>query len=375
MGFFDFFKSSSKKPSIDLKDFKFISDNHTRILNGQKSNTNNKGAWRGVRIQSFDNFIFSVTIYNLAGTHPVWGDNIQMSPKQMKFIEENNEKISLRGFSTEQAGASFADYGLTLHKLNNIIELVTLHMYDRNINIIYSRGNPNDMNKSVEITKPVETLKVVETPKNVEVKLDQDILFIKQFKEKWDTNVSIQDKMIIATQSDELNNAGCDNYEDGNIEKAIEYFIKALQIMPINDDALLNLARSYNRNGKYRDAIEPLKKLFYLKSDSDLVKSQVIAYSLLLHIIEDFDSDGGSVYSSKLASFIGLNFYFTANDNEIKRVIRKINNSYNRAIIVYFIGGGFGLGSLGSSDNSYMSAEDVTLSMLREEIKDVLNWH
>ena len=52
MGFFDFFKSGSeKKPSIDLSDFKFVSDDHSRIQNGQKSTANNKGAWRGIRVQ------------------------------------------------------------------------------------------------------------------------------------------------------------------------------------------------------------------------------------------------------------------------------------------------------------------------------------
>ena len=147
MGLFDIFKSGTKKPSIDLTDYKFVSDNHVRTQNGQKSNTNNKGAWRGFRIQSSDNSVFTVTMYNLTGNHPVWGDNIQMAPKQMKLVEENDTKIFLRGFGTDVMGASFADYGVTLHKQNGVVTNITLHMFDRNTEILYLKGNPADMNK------------------------------------------------------------------------------------------------------------------------------------------------------------------------------------------------------------------------------------
>ena len=53
MGLFDFFKSeNNKKPSIDLTDFKFLSDDHTRIENGRPTTANNKGAWRGIRVKT-----------------------------------------------------------------------------------------------------------------------------------------------------------------------------------------------------------------------------------------------------------------------------------------------------------------------------------
>ena len=57
-------------------------------------------------------------MYNMNENHPVWGDNIQMAEKRMKILEETNDKIILRGFGTDAMGASFADYGITLHKLN-----------------------------------------------------------------------------------------------------------------------------------------------------------------------------------------------------------------------------------------------------------------
>ena len=126
---------------VNLSDYKFVSDDHVRIQNGQKSDKNNKGAWRGVRIQTSDNITFTVTIYNLSGIHPVWGNNIQMAPKQMKIQEQNESLIKLRGYGYDAMGGSFADYGLTLHISNQDIEKVVLHMFDRNIEIIYLKGN------------------------------------------------------------------------------------------------------------------------------------------------------------------------------------------------------------------------------------------
>src|SRR5258708_22772629 len=101
MGLFDFLKAGSNKPSIDLTDFKFLSDDHTRIENGRPTQANNKGAWRGIRVKTSDNTTFYVTMYNMNENHPVWGDNIQMAEKRMKILEETNDKIVLRGFGTD----------------------------------------------------------------------------------------------------------------------------------------------------------------------------------------------------------------------------------------------------------------------------------
>lgn len=347
MGIFDFFKSGdSKKPSIDLTDFKFLSDDHTRIENGRPTTANNKGAWRGIRVKTSDNATFFVTMYNMNENHPVWGDNIQMAEKRMKIIEENNDKIVLRGFGTDAMGASFADYGLTLHKSNNNVKKVTLHMHDRNIEIAYEKAENG-----------VQSAKLDNFSKS-----DNFENFVERFR-----TMSMQEKMQIAMQTDLFNNQGANAYENGDTELAIEKFQQALKIMPTNDDALINLSRCYTKIYEYEKSIDPLKKLYYLDSTN---KSKIIAYSLLFHLLEDFDSDGGAVSPSTLINFIKEKFAITTNDSEIKNIMQRINEPYNRHILVYMIGG-FGMGS---GESPYMTSDGTTKDVIRDEIKDVLNW-
>ncbi len=249
MGLLDFFKSGSSdrsgnNPSIDLSDFKFLSDDHTRIQNGQPTNANNKGAWRGIRVKSSDNQTFYVTMYNMNGNHPVWGDNIQMAEKRMKMLNENSEKIVLRGYGTDAMRASFADYGLTLHKLSGQINKVTLHMHDRNIDIIYEKAEDRKQEKALNEFSDFDNFK--------------------DFTHRWSTSMPTQEKMQIAMQSDAVNNNGADAYNDDNIEVAISYFEQALKLMPNNDDALKNLRMCYSEIGNHSKANEMQKKLDYL---------------------------------------------------------------------------------------------------------------
>ena len=71
MAFFDLFASNPKEPNIDLSDFKFISDDHTRHENEQAVKADNKGCMRGIRVQRniSSNKGYTVTIYNLDGNH------------------------------------------------------------------------------------------------------------------------------------------------------------------------------------------------------------------------------------------------------------------------------------------------------------------
>lgn len=146
MGLLDFLKSGSDKPSIDLSDLKFISDDHIRFENGRDVSGHNKDCWRGIRVQTniSGGQGYTVTMYNLDGNHSLWGNNIQMAPKQMKIIEQNNSLIILKGYGNDQMGASFADYGLSLNLNNRIVQKATLHMFDRNVDIVYFNANNNN---------------------------------------------------------------------------------------------------------------------------------------------------------------------------------------------------------------------------------------
>ena len=101
MGLFHFFESKSIKQSIDLTDYKFLSDDHTINENGSLINAKNKGVWRGISFKTFDNSTSYLSIYNMNENHPIQCDNIQMAEKQMKLVNENNEKIILPGFGTD----------------------------------------------------------------------------------------------------------------------------------------------------------------------------------------------------------------------------------------------------------------------------------
>lgn len=350
MGLFDFFRTEdNKKPSIDLTDFQFLSDDHTRIENGRPTSANNKGAWRGLKIKTSDNQTFFVTIYNINEKHPVWGDNIQMAEKRMQVIEDNNDKTVLRGFGADAIGSSFANYGLTLHKSNNIVNKATLHMYDRHIDIVYKKAD--DKIQSIEFPLYLSD--------------DSFVNFVERFPK-----MSMNEKMQIALLTDLVSNQGADAFINGNLELAIEKFQEALKIMPTNDDALINLCRCFTKIGEYEMGIEPLKKLYYLNPNN---KSKVIAYCLLMHLLEDFDFDGGAVSPSTLISFIEENFNFSTNDSEIKNIIHKINVPYDRDILVYMIGG-LGFGNAGFGNSPYMTSDGTTISVIHDEIRDILNW-
>ncbi|MEK6495252.1 tetratricopeptide repeat protein [Myroides odoratimimus] len=372
MGLFDFFKKRPAEPSIDLSDYKFISDDHHRFENGVKSLANNKGAWRGVRIQAKGNDTFLVTMYNLSGTHPVWGDNIQMAPKPMKIIKQDQEKIALRGFGKDQMGGAFSDYGITLYTQGSTVEKVTLHMFDRNIDITYLKGNAIDMNPPKQ-TEEVQRFKVAEPkvsePEKESNKVDNEIIALLSFKQKWNTQVSMEQKMSIAMQSDLYNNQGCDSYNNGNVNQAITYFEQALEILPINDDALINIIRGYNKAGNYLKALDYLKRLFYIEP-STLNKQKVIVYSLLIHLMKDFDSDGAVVSSSTLEDFISSKVGFTITVNDVKLVIQRLNEPYNRDIIDYRSSP-----IMGISDTMYVTTNGTTLSLIKDECRDVLNWN
>ena len=243
MGIFDIFNSNSRELPIDLTDFKFVSDDHIRYENGQERKADNKGAMRGVRIQTSDNKTFSASIYNMSGIHPVWGNNVQMAPKQMKIVDQNNSLIKLRGFGVDSMGASFADYGISLHLKNKIVEKATLHLHDRNVDILY--------------------LKADQTTKQTNSEPKSEFQKFKEFTDNW-RNLSQSEQWQIAGETDKLNNIGANFYREDNIGQAIVFFKKAIEVMPNNDDALKNLKICYNEIGEYDKAREMERRLDYV---------------------------------------------------------------------------------------------------------------
>lgn len=138
--------------SINISNIRFHSDDHIRYENGKvaitsssDSNGHNKGANRGIQVEPNINGGegYTVTMFNLDGNHPVWGNNVQMAPKQMKIVSSDNERIVLRGFGYDRMGASFAEYGLTIYHNGKEPSRLVLHMHDRNIDIEYFRSNDN----------------------------------------------------------------------------------------------------------------------------------------------------------------------------------------------------------------------------------------
>ena len=133
--------------------FVFKSSDHLRYENGSHVAGPHGGANRvvkvepningcsGYNLQGGDGYI--VTIYNLDGAHPVWQNNVQMSPKPMKIVSQSEEKIVLRGYPI-QAMSPFGwidfngqDYGLTIYIKNGEVDKCVLHMHNRKVDIEY----------------------------------------------------------------------------------------------------------------------------------------------------------------------------------------------------------------------------------------------
>lgn len=86
---------------------------------------------------------YIVTIYNLDGVHPMWGNNVQMSPKPMVVVRQTENEIELRGYPV-LAMTPFgwmevdqSDYGITLYIESGNVKKCVLHMFDRNTDIVY----------------------------------------------------------------------------------------------------------------------------------------------------------------------------------------------------------------------------------------------
>lgn len=126
----------------------FDSSDHIRFQNGKDVSGHNYGCNRRFVIEKNieGDEGYTVTLYNLDGNHPLWQNNIQMAPKRMRIISNNDNIIEMRGYGYDEnalamgvplSDASFANYGVVLLIKGVIIERIQLNMYDRNISIVY----------------------------------------------------------------------------------------------------------------------------------------------------------------------------------------------------------------------------------------------
>lgn len=125
---------------------KFDSSDHIRYANGVDVSGHNYGCNRQIEIQKNieGGEGYTVTIYNLDGVHPLWGNNIQMAPKQMRIIDAQPPivggtlgLVSLRGYGYDMMGSPYSDYAIDLIFNGKEIEKVILKMLDRNIELEY----------------------------------------------------------------------------------------------------------------------------------------------------------------------------------------------------------------------------------------------
>ena len=127
----------------------FDSSDHIRYQNGVDVSGHNYGCKRRVSVEKNieGNEGYTVTIYNLDGVHPLWGNNVQMAPKSMKVVGVVGNQVELRGYGYDMKAvlmgvpmeaASFSDYGITLTFEANRITSARLNMYDRDVCIVYT---------------------------------------------------------------------------------------------------------------------------------------------------------------------------------------------------------------------------------------------
>ena len=125
--------------------------------------------------------------------------------------------------------------------------------------------------------------------------------------------------------------------------------------------------KSLNKFKNMLHSTEILNMFDHLPANSS--KNKIIAYCLLLHILDDLDDWGGAASDEDLISFVKERFRLTTNINEIEKVIQIINKRYNNNII-----------SVGGIQGErwmvvFSTNEGVSKTIIYEEIKNILNWN
>lgn len=123
----------------DAGALKFDSSDHIRYQNGMDVSGHNYGCRRQIEIKKNINGGegYTITIFNLDGIHPLWGNSVQMAPKQMRITRVKDCVVSLMGFGVDIMGNSFSDYAIDIFFKGKVVNKITLKMLDRNIEIEY----------------------------------------------------------------------------------------------------------------------------------------------------------------------------------------------------------------------------------------------
>lgn len=127
---------------MNFHDLIFYSGHHYRFEHGIE--VGGGAAKRAIRIQDSisGNEGYSVTIYDTEENEMLRADRVSMSTKPMKIISSNLDETTMRGwgiYTHPLVGIQipFSNYGLTIYHPGGTIQKITLHMFDRNVNIEY----------------------------------------------------------------------------------------------------------------------------------------------------------------------------------------------------------------------------------------------
>lgn len=127
---------------MNLHNFIFYSGHHYRFEQGTE--VGGGAAKRAIRIQDniSGNEGYSVTIYDTEEDDSLKEDRVSMSTKPMKVVASSPTETEMRGWGVYRvplAGIQipFSNYGLTIRHPYGQVEEIVLHMFDRNIDIIY----------------------------------------------------------------------------------------------------------------------------------------------------------------------------------------------------------------------------------------------
>lgn len=269
--------------------FLFKSPDHIRFESGQHVSGPHNGANRIIKVEpdKYQEKSFTVTIYNPDGKHPVWNNNIQMSPKQMRVIEEYPDKIVLRGWGTDSLGEPFDDYGLTINLKNNQVFNCILHLFDRKVDIKYL--NESELNEP--ITDYTET-KAMNFPE-----IETQLVVLSQRAASKVKNGDFGDAIIdfleyfrLRQKSNNLEGFEevdkscyfylCYSYVNNNdYDEALMLLNKFIELYPNNFDAHKLKVETLFELGKFSDAIDDINIALQIKPErDDLLMNKGIAY-------------------------------------------------------------------------------------------------